>query len=49
MGNLSVDPLAIAALVGFVILIAIGVGITIWFVKQAYKAPEAPQISTPDE
>lgn len=32
MGNLTVDPLAIAALVGFGILIAMMVGLAIWVV-----------------
>lgn len=32
MGNLTVDPLAIAALVGFGILIAIMAGLAIWVV-----------------
>ena len=48
MGNLSVDPLAIAALAGFGVLLLIGIGMTVWFVRQAYKKPAPPQISTPD-
>jgi hypothetical protein len=39
MGNLHVDPLAIAALVGFGSLIMIGVGLTVWLVRMAGKAP----------
>jgi len=39
MGNLSVDPLAIAALVGFGSLLAIGIGLTWWLVVQSGKAP----------
>lgn len=39
MGNLYVDPLAIAALVGFGSLLLISVGITVWLIKQAGKAP----------
>jgi len=37
MGNLSVDPLAIAALVGFGTLIGICVGISIWVYKKSGK------------
>ena len=39
MGNLYVDPLAIAALVGFGSLVLISIGITVWFVVKAGKAP----------
>ena len=39
MGNLTVDPLAIAALVGFGSLVLICVGITVWFVRQSMKKP----------
>lgn len=39
MGNLHVDPLAIAALVGFGTLILIGGGLTVWLIKKAGKAP----------
>ena len=39
MGNLTVDPLAIAALVGFGSLLLISGGITLWLIKQAGKAP----------
>ncbi|MEM9054040.1 MAG: hypothetical protein AAGB16_01835 [Pseudomonadota bacterium] len=38
MGNLSVDPLAIAALVGFGSLLAISIGITVWMYKKAGKS-----------
>lgn len=49
MGNLSIDPLAIAALGGFVVLVGIGIGITIWFTKQAYKTPQPPKLPTSDD
>lgn len=39
MGNLTVDPLAIAALVGFGALMLIGVGITVWIIRQSAKKP----------
>lgn len=39
MGNLVIDPLAIAALVGFGSLVLIVVGISVWFVRQAGKKP----------
>lgn len=38
MGNLTVDPLALAALGGFGTLILIFGGLTYWFMKQAGKA-----------
>ena len=38
MSNLTVDPLAIAALVGFGILVLMTLGIAIWFVRQAGKS-----------
>ena len=38
MGNLSVDGLAIAALVGFSTLLLIGVGLTAWLFKQSGKS-----------
>lgn len=38
MGNLVVDPLAIAALVGFGTLIMVGVGLTVWLIRKAGKA-----------
>ena len=37
MGKLTVDPLAIAALTGFGALVAIVLGITIWFIRQSTK------------
>ncbi len=37
MGNLTVDPLAIAALVGFGSLILISAGLIFWVVKQSGK------------
>ena len=39
MGNLIVDPLAIAALVGFGVLLLITIGITVWLIRKAGKAP----------
>lgn len=39
MGKLTVDPLAIAALAGFGSLVAIVLGITIWFIRQSTKEP----------
>ena len=39
MGNLIIDPLAIAALVGFGLLILISLGITLWLIRKAGKAP----------
>ncbi len=39
MGNLIVDPLAIAALVGFATLVLISVGIFVWLMHKAGKAP----------
>ena len=39
MGKLTVDPLAIAALAGFGALVAIVLGITIWFIRQSTKKP----------
>ncbi len=38
MGNLIFDPLAIAALAGFGILILISVGIFVWLMRKASKA-----------
>lgn len=38
MGNLIIDPLAIAALVGFGSLILISVGIFAWLWRKAGKA-----------
>lgn len=38
MGNLIVDPLAIAALVGFGSLLLITIGITVWLIRQSGKA-----------
>lgn len=38
MGNLTVDPLAIAALVGFGTLMVVVAGITFWLVVQATKS-----------
>ena len=38
MGNLTVDPLAIGALVGFGCLVAISLGIALWLYKQSGKA-----------
>jgi hypothetical protein len=39
MGNLIIDPLAIAALVGFGVLILISLGIMVWLIRKAGKAP----------
>ena len=39
MDKLSVDPLAIAALVGFGSLVLIGVGLTVWIIRQSAKKP----------
>ena len=39
VGNLTVDGLAIAALVGLGILLVVIASITIWFVRQAAKKP----------
>ena len=39
MGNLTVDPLAIAALVGFGTLIAITLGLFIFIWRKAGKKP----------
>lgn len=39
MGNLIFDPLAIAALVGFGFLLLISIGITVWLIRKAGKAP----------
>ena len=39
MDKLSVDPLAIAALVGFGSLVLIGVGLTVWISRQSAKKP----------
>ena len=39
MGNLTVDPLALAALAGFAVLILLFAGLTVWFLRQAGKAP----------
>ncbi|WP_291200037.1 hypothetical protein [Hyphomonas sp.] len=38
MGSLTIDPLAIAALVGFGTLLVVVSGITIWLVVQATKS-----------
>ncbi|MEQ9506636.1 MAG: hypothetical protein RLO80_10235 [Hyphomonas sp.] len=38
MNNLTVDPLAIAALVGFGSLLVVMLGITVWIVRQAGKS-----------
>jgi hypothetical protein len=38
MGNLSVDALAIAALIGFSSLLLIGAGLTAWLWKQSGKS-----------
>ena len=38
MGNLVIDPLAIAALVGFGCLLLISAGLIIWVWRQAGKA-----------
>ena len=48
MDNLSVDSLAIAALGGFAVLLGIGIGLTVWFIKQAYKEPEEPKVKSVD-
>ena len=39
MGNLTIDPLAIAALVGFGALVVVVLAITVWVVRQAMKSP----------
>ena len=38
MGNLTVDPLAIAALIGFGSLVLISVGLAAWLWKQSGKS-----------
>ncbi|MFN7164599.1 MAG: hypothetical protein ACK4P2_07240 [Hyphomonas sp.] len=38
MANLSVDPLAIAALAGFGVLLLMMAGITVWIVRQSGKS-----------
>ena len=39
MGNLIIDPLAIAALVGFGSLILISIAIFVWLWRKSGKAP----------
>ena len=39
MGNLTVDPLAIAALVGFGALVLIALGLFVWIWRKAGKKP----------
>lgn len=41
MGNLIIDPLAIAALVGFAILLGITAGLVLWLWNKAGKPPGA--------
>ncbi|MDP1555450.1 MAG: hypothetical protein Q8S09_07695 [Hyphomonas sp.] len=38
MGNLTIDPLAIAALVGFGTLLIVMAGITFWILRQSGKS-----------
>lgn len=50
MGNLTVDNLAIYALIGFGCLVVIMVGITAWVVRKAFSAPVTPpQVEPPQE
>nr|WP_321359784.1 hypothetical protein [uncultured Hyphomonas sp.] len=50
MGNLTVDNLAIYALIGFGSLIVIMAGITTWVVRKAFSAPvPPPQVEPPQE
>jgi hypothetical protein len=50
MGNLTVDNLAIYALIGFGCLVAIMIGITAWVVRKAFSAPVTPpQVEPPKE
>jgi hypothetical protein len=50
MGNLTVDNLAIYALIGFGCLVAIRIGITAWVVRKAFSAPVTPpQVEPPKE
>lgn len=44
MGNLFVDPLAIAALAGFAVLILVCVVIALWVMAKARSAP-SPAVS----
>ena len=39
IGKLSIDPLAVMALAGFGALVAITIGITVWFIRQSGKGP----------
>ncbi|WP_267889989.1 hypothetical protein [Henriciella aquimarina] len=39
MGNLTVDPLAIGALIGFGCLMLIMIGLVVWLVLKAGKKP----------
>jgi len=48
MGKLTVDPLAIAALIGFGSLLLISIGITVWIWRKAMSAPVAPAIPAAD-
>jgi len=38
MENLTIDPLAVAALVGFGTLLVVTAGITIWILRQSGKS-----------
>nr|WP_321442294.1 hypothetical protein [uncultured Hyphomonas sp.] len=49
MGNLTVDNLAIYALIGFGSLVVIMVGITAWVVRKALSAPVPPPVEPPKD
>ncbi|WP_300998195.1 hypothetical protein [Hyphomonas sp.] len=38
IGNLTIDPLAVAALAGFGTLVLVMTGITVWLLRQMGKA-----------
>lgn len=49
MGNLTVDNLAIYALIGFGCLLLIMIGITTWMVRKAFSAPVSPPAVEPPQ
>ena len=49
MGNLTVDNLAIYALIGFGSLLLIMGGITTWVVRKAFSAPVTPPPADPPQ
>jgi hypothetical protein len=49
MGHLTVDNLAIYALVGFGSLLVIMAGITTWVVRKAFSAPVTPPPADPPQ